>query len=341
MASYLPEYDSESMSSEGSEEETWDSNSHTSSDVPLTWISWWCRHVGHEYFTEVPEEFIEDDFNMTGLSSMVPLYREALEMILDLEPENGVYPAAEQDAIEASAEMLYGLIHQRYIISRNGLLAMEEKYNDEDFGVCPRTLCRKTSVLPVGLSDVLEYDYVKLFCPSCLDIYTPPNSRFNEVDGAYFGTTFPHLFLMTFTDIEPKIFYPTQECYTPKIYGFNVSALAPSGPRMRWLREGLNGGPRIGNNDNDSNDIPELAEPDRPDTSMRDHSGHTLDPRGDEQGDEDRSLQSKAQANSRGSSAIGSQKSAASSRNNGGNVGSTAQTRSQVVAVRESRGTVQ
>jgi len=41
---------------------------------------------GHQYFTEVAEEFIEDDFNLTGLNFLVPFYKEALEMILDIEP---------------------------------------------------------------------------------------------------------------------------------------------------------------------------------------------------------------------------------------------------------------
>jgi casein kinase II subunit beta len=36
--------------------------------------------LGHEYFAEVTEEFIEDDFNLTGLQSQVPMYKEALEV---------------------------------------------------------------------------------------------------------------------------------------------------------------------------------------------------------------------------------------------------------------------
>lgn len=32
------------------------------------------------------EDFIEDDFNLTGLSQLVPFYKEALEMVLDVEP---------------------------------------------------------------------------------------------------------------------------------------------------------------------------------------------------------------------------------------------------------------
>lgn len=52
----------------------------------LTWIGWFCSLPGHEYFAEVSEDFIEDDFNLTGLNALVPFYREALEMILDVEP---------------------------------------------------------------------------------------------------------------------------------------------------------------------------------------------------------------------------------------------------------------
>lgn len=65
----------------------------------LTWISWFCSLPGHECalslrrarltlsdFAEVAEDFIEDDFNLTGLNSLVPFYKEALEMVLDVEP---------------------------------------------------------------------------------------------------------------------------------------------------------------------------------------------------------------------------------------------------------------
>ena len=52
----------------------------------LTWISWFCSLPGHEYFCEVAEDFIEDDFNLTGLNAMVPFWKEAMEMVLDMEP---------------------------------------------------------------------------------------------------------------------------------------------------------------------------------------------------------------------------------------------------------------
>ena len=225
--------------------------------------------MGHEYFAEVSEEFIEDDFNLTGLQSQVPMYKDALEMILDVEPsetsssvalseeeeeeeeeeeDDGILgdeldeppldsgrragqqpggrnaaatdPASSTAAarrhirtssdasvIEASAELLYGLIHARYITSRPGIQQMLEKYELSHFGHCPRVYCAGARVLPVGRTDTPGQETVKLFCPCCLDVYTPPNSRFQAVDGAFFGTTFGCLFFMTFPelDISPQM----------------------------------------------------------------------------------------------------------------------------------------
>ncbi|KAG5456473.1 MAG: casein kinase II, regulatory subunit [Olpidium bornovanus] len=68
------------------------------------------------------------------------------------------------------------------ILPRNITIQMQ-KYREGHFGYCPRVFCEQTSLLPVGLSDVHGVDHVKLFCPSCLDIYNPPHSRYSQVDG--------------------------------------------------------------------------------------------------------------------------------------------------------------
>ncbi|CAG8715947.1 11839_t:CDS:2, partial [Acaulospora colombiana] len=96
----------------------------------LTWIAWFCSLPGHEYFCEVTEDFIEDDFNLTGLSAMVPFWKEAMEMDTHRIPDVSI--------VEASAELLYGLVHQRYILTRPGLQAMAEKYENGVFGSCLR-----------------------------------------------------------------------------------------------------------------------------------------------------------------------------------------------------------
>jgi casein kinase II subunit beta len=59
-----------------------------------------------------------------------------------------------------------------------------DKYEGGMFGSCPRVYCQGTNVVPCGRSDVPGVDTVKLFCPNCCDIYSPPSSRFQGVDGA-------------------------------------------------------------------------------------------------------------------------------------------------------------
>jgi casein kinase II subunit beta len=76
----------------------------SSSQVTESWIASFCGLLGHEYFAEVSEDFIEDDFNLTGLQSQVPMYKEALEMILDVEPEDDEEDEEEEEEDEEEEE---------------------------------------------------------------------------------------------------------------------------------------------------------------------------------------------------------------------------------------------
>ncbi|PVU86941.1 hypothetical protein BB559_006307 [Furculomyces boomerangus] len=202
-------------------------------DEEVSWISWFCSLAGHEYFCEVQEEFIEDDFNLTGLPQIVKNYEKAIYFILDIDINEGKLDSDKLAEIESSADLLYGLIHSRYILTSPGLKQMAMKYDNGDFGICPRHLCNGTYVVPCGRFDQLNKDSVKVFCPSCLDVYNAPSSRFNVIDGAFFGTTFPHLFFNTYPDFLPK---EPAGVYIPKMFGFKVSEKSKTGPRIQWLR---------------------------------------------------------------------------------------------------------
>mmetsp|Transcript_6775 Transcript_6775/g.20984 ORF Transcript_6775/g.20984 Transcript_6775/m.20984 type:complete len:173 (+) Transcript_6775:434-952(+) len=126
----------------------------------------------------------------------------------------------QQELVESAAEMLYGLIHARYIITNRGMQAMYEKYAAGSFGRCPRALCCGQATLPVGRSDLPRNYTTQVFCPECRDIFTPRSSRSASIDGAYFGTTFPHLFLMTFPELIPC---QTTQTFVPRVFGFRIS----------------------------------------------------------------------------------------------------------------------
>merc|ERR1711941_235507 len=132
----------------------------------------------------------------TGLANQVPYYDFALDLITDIDNDED-FSDEQQEMIEHDAEVLYGLIHARYILTNRGLHAM----------------------LPVGRTDQKSKESVKLYCPKCGEMYKPKSSRHENVDGAYFGTSFPHLFFLVFPELNPE---PNKETYVPKVFGFRL-----------------------------------------------------------------------------------------------------------------------
>ncbi|CAN8067613.1 unnamed protein product [Agarophyton chilense] len=195
-----------------------------------TWISWFSQLKGNEFFCEVEEDFINDDFNLTGLSAQVTYYNYALDTILDVDIPDGELDERQQELVEVSAETLYGLIHARYILTAHGMNSMRSKFLNGAFGRCPRVFCHGQQVLPVGLSDVPRNSTVKTFCPRCWDLYFPRSRNHNNLDGAFWGTTFPHMFLHSYTTLVPK---RNPEHYVPRIYGFKIHRSAVQVRRNR------------------------------------------------------------------------------------------------------------
>mmetsp|Transcript_1361 Transcript_1361/g.3956 ORF Transcript_1361/g.3956 Transcript_1361/m.3956 type:complete len:269 (-) Transcript_1361:98-904(-) len=187
----------------------------------ITWIEWFCHLKGNEFFVEVDEDYIQDDFNLTGLSAQIPYYESALNMILDFDDQDDQLLEDQQPLVETAAQMLYGLIHARFIQTSRGMAAMLDKYNAYVYGTCPLAQCEalNQAVLPIGMSDQLRQSPAKVFCPHCREVYFPKSSRLECLDGAYFGTSFPHLFFLTYSQLVPQTL-PAP--FVPRIWGFKI-----------------------------------------------------------------------------------------------------------------------
>jgi casein kinase II subunit beta len=75
-------------------------------------------------------------------------------------------------------------------------------------------------VLPIGLSDKLRTSRVKVYCPRCEECYIPKQRNVN-LDGYFFGTALPHIFMKTYPYgiiLPPKVYF-----YQPQIFGFKIA----------------------------------------------------------------------------------------------------------------------
>jgi hypothetical protein len=100
------------------------------------------------------------------------------------------------------------------------LAKVYQEYLNGTYGTCPRALCDRQKVLPVGLSDTMRNSRFKTFCPRCEEVYLPKSRQVN-VDGACFGSSFPQVFMMHYPVaiiMPPKVYH-----YEPKIFGFRIA----------------------------------------------------------------------------------------------------------------------
>ncbi|KAF8468506.1 casein kinase II, regulatory subunit [Russula ochroleuca] len=211
-----------------------DASTGSDSDYSNSWISWFLSSKGNEYFCEVEDDYILDRFNLTGLNTEVQNYTQALDLITDNLDDD--FQEELRGTLDIQARLLYGLIHARWIVTARGLAKMLDKYKKADFGRCPRVLCQGQPLLPVGLTDVPYEKSVKLYCGRCEDIYSPKSSRHGSIDGAYFGTSFPHLLFLVYPALLPPKSGPADPARG--VVGINpgAGAAAVDDPRRRGAR---------------------------------------------------------------------------------------------------------
>ncbi|KAI5172525.1 casein kinase II subunit beta [Nematocida sp. LUAm3] len=185
------------------------SDEYESNNSVEEWSDVFLRRFSLPLLCRVEQPYIDDSFNMYGLSEIIEDFDRSMEAL------RGGAPGK----FSENEKLLFYLIHQRYIITKQGLEKMYGLINQDIYGRCQRVQCRKFPLLPVGLSDFPKIYNTKLFCFCCKEIYEAPG-ELSRIDGCAFGRTFPHLFSMIYKD-SFQVKGSTRK-YTPRIFGFQV-----------------------------------------------------------------------------------------------------------------------
>ncbi|KAI6217893.1 Casein kinase II subunit beta [Aphelenchoides besseyi] len=135
---------------------------------------------------QIPFSFVSAQ---TLLQKVVKSWTEARNLIFDIESnDESTGEWSDDQRYDSSAELLYTLAHARFINTVEGIELMAEKFENLEFGTCPRAYCESKPVLPIGLS----------------------------------GTGFPHMFFFMRPDLRPQ---STNTPYVPPAFGKELSSL--------------------------------------------------------------------------------------------------------------------
>lgn len=119
---------------------------------------------------------------------------------------------------EDTAVLVYRHIHKLYIHTSEGMEEVRKLYEKGAFGKCQRAYCDSQYVLPYGEHEEVGKSNLKVYCPCCKDVYEPRNKSLDLVDGAYFGSSFAHLFELSY----PSLFTKPKQEFIGTLFGFRM-----------------------------------------------------------------------------------------------------------------------
>jgi casein kinase II subunit beta len=166
----------------------------------------------------VDDEFLHNSFNITGAKHGLPHFTFAYELLR----RGMISPAMEADreVIEKEAEILYCVLHHRFLLTRAGMHLLHEKFQLNQFQQCPRVHCKGAQCLPYGISEEFGRYSVKWYCTGCSDVYNAGDPELEKLDGSAFGPSWIHMFLQKFPEVIPP---GPVRVYVPKIFGFRIA----------------------------------------------------------------------------------------------------------------------
>lgn len=147
-------------------------------DSPRSWL------------VDVDDYYLQSSVSYYGLNVYVQNYSRASQIIKGRRIDTSSMTKDQVASLVDSCKLLYGLLHQRFICSEDGMKKLYVKYQRGIYGKCPRSACNGRNLIPMGFDIEPNKGNVKLWCPSCHDVYKTDK----EIDGAFFGPDLPVIF---------------------------------------------------------------------------------------------------------------------------------------------------
>lgn len=185
----------------------------------VSWIDAFLQQKSNRYFIRVDDGYLNDPFNHHGLSKVIHNYRQTLDIVRNSTVPMDTKTKQLKKELDPNAQLLYALIHARYLMTQPALVEMYHRFVNGDFERCPRHACHGTVGLPFGTSTIPKESTLSLYCPTCLEAYKIKDPDIARVDGAAFGSEWVFMFKSSY----PQVFRKSRPQKTDfRLFGFRI-----------------------------------------------------------------------------------------------------------------------
>ncbi|EJW02988.1 hypothetical protein EDEG_02632 [Edhazardia aedis USNM 41457] len=179
---------------------------------PKSWIDAVLAEKSNSFLLEIPRSFLREGFNMTNLHDKFADSKGTLNKILS-------YSTFYENQEQTDAMRMYIMLHQRYLLTPDGLKQINNEIRKKRYGVCKREQCNKNPLIPTGHSDNYSTKRVKLFCYKCYSFYRAPKDC--KISSTAFGANFCELYRLCF-HLKPRYDKICNFKYKPTLFGMEV-----------------------------------------------------------------------------------------------------------------------
>ena len=180
------------------------------------WISDFFESENIDWMVNIDKEYLNNDSNFDDIKDQIPNFQVALSVLRNEDIGDVIF----DENMDKITQMLYFLIHQKYIQTEKGMKQIFDLYEDGYFGECPRIACKGQKTLPFGISTKFGESPCMLYCPRCKDIYYSKNPRMYYFDGCAFG---PYFALRFLKEYENRLHIPCFKNVKLSVRGFKLS----------------------------------------------------------------------------------------------------------------------